>query len=74
MKKMKQILAILMIVVLLGLYVWSLVAALMAKDEQAQRVFFAAVFATIFFPILIHLMIWVAELLKGKGVDKQEEE
>lgn len=72
MKKVKQILAILMVILLLGLYVWSFVAALMAKTEAAQRVFFAAVFTTICFPILLHIIIWVAELVKGKGVDDED--
>ena len=69
MKKVKQVLAILMIIVLLSLYAWSLVAAIMAKTEEAGRVFWAAVFTTIFFPILLHVFIWVAELVKGKGAE-----
>lgn len=74
MKKVKQILAILMIILLLSLYVWSLAAAIMAKTEEAQRVFWAATFSTIFLPILLHIFIWVAELVKGKGVDNQDKE
>ena len=77
MKKVKQVLAILMVILLLSLYVWSFVAALMAKTEEAGRIFWAAIFSTIFFPILLHVFIWVAGLVKGKGVEEaahQDEE
>ncbi len=62
-----------MVILLLGLYVWSFVAALYARPG-AGRVFMAAVFTTIFFPILLYIYIRTAEILRGKGVDKEQED
>lgn len=69
MKKIKRISAIVMVILLLSLYVWSFVAALLARPE-ANRMFWAAVFTTIFLPILLYIFIWTAEFLRGRGVDK----
>lgn len=71
-KNIKRVLAIAMVILLLSLYVWSFVAALLARPE-AGRMFFAAVFTTIFFPILIWVYMWVAQLLRGKGVPKTDD-
>jgi hypothetical protein len=49
------------------------VAAVLARPE-ASRMFFAAVFTTIFFPILIWVYMWVGQILKGKGAPKTEEQ
>ena len=73
MKKIKKILAILMVIFLISLYVWSFVAALQARPE-ANEMFWAAVFTTIFLPILLHIFIWTAEWLRGRGVDKEASE
>lgn len=72
-KSMKRILAILMVVFLLSLYVWSFVAALLARPE-ANRMFWAALFTTIFLPILFYVFIWVADMVRGKGVDRPLDE
>ena len=71
-KKVKRVLAIIMVIFLLSLYVWSFVAALQARPES-KNVFIAAVFATICLPILLHIYIWVGDLLRGKGVDIEPE-
>ncbi len=63
MKKMKQIAAIIAIILLLGLYVWSFIAALLARPESNQ-VFWAAVFCTIFVPIILFLFIRMNEYRK----------
>ena len=72
-KNIKRVFAIIMVVFLLSLYVWSFIAALLARPE-ANRMFWAAVFTTIFLPILFYVFIWVADLLRGKGVDKPADE
>lgn len=56
MKKIKQIAAISGVVVLLGLYVWSFIAALLAKPE-ANSLFWAAIFCTIFGPIVLYFFL-----------------
>lgn len=68
-KNIKRVFAIIMVVFLLSLYVWSFIAALLARPE-ANRMFWAAVFTTIFLPILFYVFIWVADLVRGKGVDQ----
>ncbi len=72
-KKIKKIFAVIMVVFLLSLYVWSFIAALLARPE-ANRMFWAAIFTTIFLPILFYVFIWVADLVRGKGVDRPSEE
>ena len=63
MKKMKQIAAIIAIILLLGLYVWSFIAALLVRPESNQ-VFWAAVFCTISVPIILFLFIRMNEYRK----------
>jgi len=72
-KKIKRVFAIVMVIFLLSLYVWSFISALLARPE-ANRMFWAAVFTTIFLPILFYVFIWVADLVRGKGVDQSVEE
>jgi hypothetical protein len=69
MKNIKKILAIFMVIFLLALYVWAFVAALFARPE-AGGVFNAAIFASVFFPVLLYIYMWTAKWLKGRGVDK----
>lgn len=71
MKKGKQILAIIGIVLLVALYLTAFVLALV-KNPNATRWFNVAIYSTIIIPIFLWLMIWVAKLLKGKGVDKKD--
>lgn len=71
--KIKRILAIIMVVLLLGMYVWSFVAAFFARPE-AGSVFMASVLTTIFFPILLFIYMQTAEYLRGKGAEKKEKE
>lgn len=72
-KSIKRILAIIMVIFLLSLYVWSFVAAILARPE-ANRMFWAAVFTTIFLPILFYVFVWVADLVRGKGMDTPSDE
>ncbi len=71
MKNIKRILAIGLIVILVGLYIWSFIAAFFARPE-ANDMFMASVFCTVFFPILIYIYMWTAKWLKGRGVDKDK--
>jgi uncharacterized membrane protein len=72
-KKVKQILAIIMVILLLCMYLWFLVASIFARPE-AHAMFLAAVATTIFFPILLFIYIRTAELLRGKGAEKPQED
>lgn len=70
MKKVKQIVAIFTIVVLIGLYVWSLVAAILARPE-ANTMFMAAMFCTVAFPVLLYVYTWFAKLVKQRAEIKK---
>lgn len=67
-KKTKQIGAIIAILLLVGLYVATLVFALI-DSPFAEKMFQTCLFATIAVPILLWLFIWVF-----KKTDRQKEE
>lgn len=64
MKKVKQILAILGIVVLVALYLSTLVLAII-DDANTMNLFMASVVATVMLPVLIWAYGFVYRLLKG---------
>lgn len=68
MDKIKRVLAILMVIALLGMYLWSFIAAFFARPE-AGSMFMASVLTTIFFPILLFIYMETAKYLKGRGVE-----
>ena len=69
MKNIKRILAVAMVVILIAMYIWAFVASFLAKPN-AGGIFNAAIFCTVFFPILLYVYMWTAKWLKGRGVDK----
>lgn len=73
MKKIKRILAIAIVIALLAMYVWAFAAALLAKPE-AGGVFNAAIFCTVFFPVLLYIYMWTAKWLRGRGVDRKSDD
>lgn len=73
MKNVKRVLAIAVVILLVGLYIWSAIAAFMAKPGAGQ-IFNAAIFCTFFFPILLYVYMFTAKWLKGRGVNKEPQE
>lgn len=69
MKNIKRVLAIGMIIVLVAMYIWAFIASLMTGPES-KGIFNAAIFCTVFFPILLYVYMWTAKWLKGRGTDK----
>lgn len=69
-KKVKQILAIIGIVVLVGLYVSTIVCALSSSDNF-MNLLLASVYATVIIPVLIWAYSFIYKLLK-KGQDDEE--
>lgn len=63
MKKTKQVLAIIGIIILVGLYVSTLVSALSAKDNYMDLLM-ASVYATVVIPVLIWAYSFIYKLLK----------
>lgn len=66
MKKIKQILAILLVLVLVGLYVSTLVFALSGSPD-AMNWLKASIYATIVFPVLIWAYSFVYKMLKNRN-------
>lgn len=68
MKKMKRILALVGAILLIGMYVCTLIFALI-DSPAASGLFKASVAATILVPVLLYAYILVARLLDSKGTD-----
>ena len=66
-KKIKQLLAIIGIVILVGLYITTLLLAVFG-NENTNSWFMASICATIIVPILMWVYSWLYNLLK-KDVD-----
>lgn len=65
MKKIKRIAALAGVVILLSLYVLTMVFAV-RKDEVARGLFFASLYATVFVPVFLFLIGYVAKLLRSR--------
>lgn len=68
MKKLKQITALIGVIALVGLYVSTLVLALIGSEE-AINLLKVAVYATIVLPVLLWAYSFIYRLLKGKQND-----
>lgn len=72
MQKIKQILAILGIILLVSLYIITLVCAI-TDNSSTMNLFFASVVATILIPVLLWAYTFVYRLVK-KLTHKEKEE
>ncbi|MCD7709576.1 MAG: hypothetical protein LUI02_06855 [Clostridiales bacterium] len=72
MKKVRQIMAIVGIVLLVALYVSTLILAI-TDHTGTMRMFMASVVATIVVPVLIWIYSFIYKLLKGKDEDENED-
>lgn len=73
MKNIKQILAILGIVLILGLNVFVIFAAGTAS-EDGMGLFGGAVVAMIMVPILLWIYLYIYKMIKKRNEDKEKEE
>ncbi len=71
MKRLQQILAVLGIVLLVGLYLTTLVLAILGKDFFPM--FMAALFASMALPILLWIYSFVYKLLKKRSERTSQE-
>ena len=65
-KKVKQVLAIIGIVIILGLYATTLILAL-CGNENTHGLFLASIFATVMVPVLIYIIQWLYRLVKKQA-------
>ena len=68
MKKFKQVLAIITIVLLVGLYLATLLLAI-TGNEHTNGWFMACIFATIVVPIIMWVIQWLYKMVKGKAAE-----
>lgn len=73
MKKAKQILAILGIVLILGINVLLIFAAAGASEDNTQ-IFNAAIVTVILVPVLLWIYLYIYKLIKKNNEDKKLEE
>lgn len=71
-KKVKQIAAIIGILILVGLYVATFVFALI-DSPNSGRMFQASLFATVAVPILLWIYIWLFQKWKERKSPEQDE-
>lgn len=75
-RRLKQIMAIIGLVLIVVLYVWAFVSAIMARPE-ANATFMAAIICTAVVPILLYVMTWLARVFSGRDLietmEKQEQ-
>ena len=64
MKKVKQVLAIIGVIVLVGLYISTLVCAL-SSSPNFMNMFMASVMATVIVPVLLWAYSFIYKLLKN---------
>lgn len=65
-KKVKQILAIIGIVIILGLYATTLILAI-CGNENTHGLFMASIFATVMVPVIIYIIQWLYKLVKKQA-------
>ena len=68
-KKIRQILAILGIIVLVGLYVSTIICALSASDHF-MNLLMASIYATVIIPVLIWAYTFIYKLIKKNSEDE----
>lgn len=72
MKKIKQILAILGVIILVGLYLSTLVCAL-SSSENFMNLLMASIYATVIIPVLLWAYSFIYRLLKKDDSDQTGE-
>ncbi len=65
-KKLKQISAVIAIIILVGLYIATFIFAII-DSPYSGRMFQACLFATISVPILLWIWIWLYGVITGKN-------
>ena len=73
MKKTKQVLAIIGIILLVSLYVITLICAI-TDNTSTMQVFMASVFATVVIPVMIWAYSFIFRLIKKNSQEKEEQE
>ena len=70
-KRVKQILAIIGLVVIIGLYIVTLVLAL-TGNENTKHLFTASIICTVVVPVFLYIVSWIYKLVKGEAEDARK--
>lgn len=67
-RKAKQVLAIIGIVIIAALYIVTLILALIG-NENTRPFFMASIICTILVPVVLYILSWMFNLVKGQAED-----
>ena len=67
-RRLKQILAILALVIIGGLYITTLILAL-TGNESTKQLFTASIICTVIVPVFFYIVWWIYRRLKGDMSD-----
>ncbi len=71
-RRLKQILAIIALVIIAGLYIVTLILAL-SGNEYTKNLFTASIITTIAVPLFMYVVYWVYNLVKGQAEDARNQ-
>ena len=71
-KRVKQILAIIGLVIIAGLYITTLVLAL-TGSESTKSLFLVSIVCTIVVPLIMYIFTWAFKLAKGNTENTPED-
>ncbi len=69
MKRFKQIMAVTAIIIILGLYLTTLVLAILG-NSVSHSLFLASLYATVIVPAMLYIFLWMAKLLRGEDTTR----
>lgn len=67
-RKVKQVLAIIGIVIIAALYIVTLILAIIG-NENTRPFFMASIICTILVPVVLYILSWMFNLVKGQAED-----
>lgn len=65
MEKLKRIICLILVLVIIGLYITTLVLAIMG-NSVSERLFMASLYATVLFPVCLYIFSWLSKVFSGK--------
>ncbi len=72
-KRLKQIFAIIGLVIIAGLYITTLVLALIGS-ESTRHLFTASIIATVIIPVFLYVISWIYKLVKGDAEEARNKQ
>lgn len=70
-RKIRQTAAITAILLILSLYIITLILAI-ANNSYTEKFFYASLFSTVFIPVMLYLISWMAKVFKSYNPNNKE--